>query len=82
MKPAIEPDLEDRFRQEIADARSGLRPYVTRKAAAWYMGMHWATLTRLKRSGLGPPSIVHDPSKKANAHQFVCAVRPGSLDVV
>jgi hypothetical protein len=70
VKRAKDPDLENRFRQEIADARSGVRPYVTRKAAAWYLGMHWTSLTKLQKEGLGPPSIVHDRSKQTNAHQF------------
>lgn len=70
MRRFLDPGVEARYRREIADARSGLRPYVSRKAAAWYLGFHECTLTDLRRRGLGPPTVIHDPSRRQNTHQF------------
>ena len=58
------------YDREIGDARAGRHPFISTKAAAWYLKMHETTLSRLNCRGLGPASIVRNPTKGRNARKF------------
>ncbi len=50
------PDVAG-WKQEIADARQGLRAKVSTKAAAYYLDVHYTTLREWVREGRGPEPI-------------------------
>ena len=58
------------YDREIEEARAGRHPFISTKAAAWYLKMHLTTLSRLNCRGVGPASIVRDPTKGRNARKF------------
>jgi hypothetical protein len=58
------------YDREILEARAGRHPFVSTKAAAWYLKMHPTTLSRLISRGVGPPSIVRDATRGPNAKKF------------
>jgi hypothetical protein len=70
MKRTSNSALDAQFESEVRDARAGVRPYLSRKAAAWYLGMHADTLGKLLRAGVGPKMVVRSASPKVNAHQL------------
>jgi hypothetical protein len=63
-------DREEEFHRQILAAKAGTRPYLSTKAAAWHLGMHHSMLSRLHQRGAGPPAVVRDPSRRANAPKF------------
>ncbi|MFT3898446.1 MAG: hypothetical protein QM719_12270 [Thermomonas sp.] len=64
------PSPDEQFRQEIEEARLGLRPYVSRKAAAWYLGVHHVTLSKMHCRGDGPRTVVYNPRSARNARKL------------
>lgn len=61
------PDAQ-KWRQEIADAKAGLRAKVSTKAAALYIGVHYTTLRDWVREGRGPQPI-QNPGKPGTTAQ-------------
>ncbi|WP_251475994.1 helix-turn-helix domain-containing protein [Stenotrophomonas lactitubi] len=55
------PDA-DKWRQEIAEAKQGLRAKISTKAAAHYVGVHHTTLREWVREGQGPQPM-QNPAK-------------------
>lgn len=46
--------ITERARQEIDDAKAGRRETISSISAAYYLGMHYSTLSKLRAQGLGP----------------------------
>lgn len=61
------PDAQ-KWRQEIADAKAGVRAKVSTKAAALYIGVHYTTLRDWVREGRGPQPI-QNPGKPGTTAQ-------------
>lgn len=70
MKRGKDPAAEGEFEREIREAQAGIRRHVTRKAAAWYLGMHPHTLSELQTAGAGPPMVIRSPAKRPNVPQL------------
>lgn len=70
MKRQASPLLDELYRQEIAEARNGLRHYVSRKAAAWYLGVHHTNLSKMRSKGVGPPALVPNPGAGRNSRKL------------
>lgn len=70
MKRGKNPALEEELEREIREAQAGVRRYITRRAAAWYLGMHPTTLSDLQTAGAGPPMVIRSPAKRANVRQL------------
>lgn len=45
------------WEEEIDAARRGVKADISRKAAAYYLGIHHTTLSKLRTSGTGPASV-------------------------
>ena len=71
MEHVEHPSPEEQLRQEIEEARLGLRPYVSRKAAAWYLDIHHVTLSKMHCRGDGPRTVVHNPEVPAMPGSFI-----------
>jgi hypothetical protein len=52
----------DKFKQEIAEARQGVRAKISTKAAAYYLDVHYTTLRDWVREGTGPEPV-KNPAK-------------------
>lgn len=60
--------VAEKWRQEIADAKQGMRAKVSTKAAALYVGVHHATLREWVKEGRGPQPI-QNPGKPGTTAQ-------------
>jgi hypothetical protein len=70
MKRGKDPAMEEELEREVREAQAGVRRYITRKAAAWYLGMHPHTLSNLQTAGAGPPMVIRSPAKRSNVRQL------------
>ena len=70
MKRGKDPVMEQELEREIREAQAGVRHHITRKAAAWYLGMHPQTLSDLQSAGAGPPMVIRSSSKRPNVRQL------------